>query len=200
MIKKVLRILFVLSCLIFLFAKIEVNASIDDRTVERKILTKVEWSEIGGYTRISQEYIIVSKIGDEPTDCFKEMHPILATDLKYKDVTREKIEERIKEDAGLDADVVYGHYLKIFADVHNKKVNIEELNKLTDDAIEQVDYFYSKKKEIASGKMKLSKYGEHKTQSGSVVDYLWPVGLLFSVSILVYKTVKFVIKLFKRKK
>jgi hypothetical protein len=153
---------------------------------------------VRGYTQINLDYIVVRKIGDQQTVHSEDTYFIAATDLKYRDVTKKRIEKEVKESGFVD--VVYGHYLKIFDDIHDRKLGKEEITRLTNDAIKQVDFFYTKKKDILSGEMKLSKYGEFKREKTLFPPWVYTIIFCSFIVMLVYSLVKNIVRLFKRKK
>ncbi len=170
------------------------HASNKENLIERKILTGMDWIETTKGTQINLNYITVQKLDDQSTVYFETTRFISGENLEYKDLTKDKVESYIKENGSYgyvyEDDQVYGHYLKIFADIRDKYLSKEEIDKLIKEAKEEVDHFYSKKADIISGKMEFDKNimvnnGKSQTPFYEVLGFS-VIGVFLGVCLLYY--------------
>ncbi len=174
-----------ISLVILLLLSLDINQThAEDNLIIRKILTGVSWSKGEEGTIIKADYVEVRKVGDQATTHDENTRFIDATDLKYKNLDKKKVEEYLEE-SGSDhfvyhEDLVYGNYLKIFADVSNKNIEKEELDTLINKAINEVNNFYEKRDKIISGEIALPSSQQEQGNEQNPY-YLWVVSTILAL-------------------
>ncbi|MGN7941618.1 hypothetical protein [Virgibacillus sp. 6R] len=187
-----IRKIVILSFIFFLFFSLNVNKiNAKDNFILRKVLTGISWTKVDEGTRINLDYIEIKKVGDQETTFGPNTYFIDATDLEYKNLDEEKIEKYLKESSNnsfvYSEDSVYGNYLDIFADVHNENLTKQELDKIVDDAVKEVENYYKQKDQIISGEVTMPQKEQKMESEGQNPIYLWILSAilaLFGINIL----------------